>query len=459
MSRGRSRGGRWPWRARAVRRRLHAGRPASSTSTPRSPTAAARRRTWSPRPRRPASASWSSPTTTTSTPSRSRAIATACSCIVGTELSTTAGHLLGLGIPDPVFRFSGDATDALDDVRDLGGVAFAAHPTSARADFRWTGWDLPGPWGIELLNGDSQWRAAGWPRLLRTAAAVPAEPALRAAGQPDRRRGRRSRAGTRCWPARGCAGDRRRRRPPARGADAQGSRCPSRRTRPSSALARNHVLLDRPLTGDAAADAPRGRRGARPRPQLRRARRARARGRVLVRGRGRRRGARRWGRRSRRSPACGSARAAGCPRARALRHPEGRPAARRSARRRARRRRRRARRLPRRGPRPRLGRALGPHQRRSRSLDARDGRPAPAGRGLAGGRAGSRAGRGARHLRRRHGVRAPTATAPRSPKSPRSIPRAERTAAAPRSCDFALAAPTPRTPTSSARSWTAGTAT
>ena len=39
--------------------------------------------------------------------------------------------------------------------------AFAAHPTSPRADFRWTGWDLPGPWGIEVLNGDSQWRARG----------------------------------------------------------------------------------------------------------------------------------------------------------------------------------------------------------------------------------------------------------------------------------------------------------
>jgi len=90
--------------------------------------------------------------------------------IVGTEVSTGAGHVLGLGLPDPVFRFSGDAADALADVRDLGGVAFAAHPMSPREDFRWTGWELPGPWGLELLNGDSQWRAAGWGRLLATAA-------------------------------------------------------------------------------------------------------------------------------------------------------------------------------------------------------------------------------------------------------------------------------------------------
>ena len=32
--------------------------------------------------------------------------------LVGTEISTTAGHVLGFGIPDPVFRFSGDGQDA-----------------------------------------------------------------------------------------------------------------------------------------------------------------------------------------------------------------------------------------------------------------------------------------------------------------------------------------------------------
>jgi hypothetical protein len=89
--------------------------------------------------------------------------------MVGVEASTQSGHLLGLGIPDPVFRFSGDAPDALDDVRLLGGAAFAAHPLSAREDFRWTGWDLPGPWGIELLNADSQWREAGYWSLVKSA--------------------------------------------------------------------------------------------------------------------------------------------------------------------------------------------------------------------------------------------------------------------------------------------------
>jgi hypothetical protein len=88
--------------------------------------------------------------------------------LVGTEISTTAGHVVGIGVAAPHYRFSGDALDALEDIRDLGGVAFAAHPFSPRPDLRWTGWSLPGPWGLELINGDSQWREAGWGRLLWT---------------------------------------------------------------------------------------------------------------------------------------------------------------------------------------------------------------------------------------------------------------------------------------------------
>ena len=88
--------------------------------------------------------------------------------IVGSELSTTAGHILGLGIAEPTYRFSGDALDGLSDIRDLGGMAVAAHPFNPRPDFAFTGFDLPGDWGIELINGDSEWRNAG-PRVLSTA--------------------------------------------------------------------------------------------------------------------------------------------------------------------------------------------------------------------------------------------------------------------------------------------------
>jgi hypothetical protein len=172
--------------------------------------------------------------------------------LVGSELSTPVGHVLGLGLDrDPAFRFNGDGLASLEDVRDLGGVAFAAHPFSARSDLAWTGWDLPGPWGIELLNGDSDARAA-WPRLLLTiglyglnhdyallqGAAAPREPLRRW----DEMLARRDVVGL-------------------AGSDAH-SRLKLTRRRsvrfPSyEALfsqARDHLLLDRPLSGDAAAD-------------------------------------------------------------------------------------------------------------------------------------------------------------------------------------------------------------
>jgi hypothetical protein len=172
--------------------------------------------------------------------------------LVGSELSTTAGHLLALGIADPVFRFSGEARDGLDDVRALGGVAFAAHPTSPRDDFRWTGWDLPGPWGLELLNGDSEWRRASWGRLARLGGLYLLNPRYallsgltaptEALSRWDGLLARRDVAGI-------------------VGADAHG-RVPLTRKLairfPSYeaifALARNHVVLRTPLSGDSGRD-------------------------------------------------------------------------------------------------------------------------------------------------------------------------------------------------------------
>jgi len=172
--------------------------------------------------------------------------------LVGVEASTQSGHLLGLGIPDPVFRFSGDAPDALDDIRVLGGAAFAAHPTSARADFRWTGWDLPGPWGIELLNGDSQWREAGGWGLAKSAALYPLNPQyalLQSLGRP--------RSALERWDALLAVRD----VPGIAGADAHARivlrkdtalRLPSYRA--MFGLFQNHVLLDAPLEGDPLRD-------------------------------------------------------------------------------------------------------------------------------------------------------------------------------------------------------------
>jgi hypothetical protein len=172
--------------------------------------------------------------------------------LVGAELSTPVGHVLGVGLErDPDFRFNGDGQDAIDDVLHLGGVPFAAHPFSARADLRWQGFELPGPWGLELVNGDADARRAG-PRLLLTAATYRLNPdyALLTASTPgdqalhrwDELLAKRDVVGL-------------------AGADAH-SRLALTRTRalrfPSYAAlfrqVRDYVLLKRPLRGDPQAD-------------------------------------------------------------------------------------------------------------------------------------------------------------------------------------------------------------
>jgi hypothetical protein len=175
--------------------------------------------------------------------------------LVGTEISNRQGHIVALGIGAPTYCFSADAQDALDDVRDMGGVPIVGHPLRAPSgdESGWSGWDLPGPWGMELINGRSLCDDAGWVRRLRTIAAYPANERyalLSLATSPRAELGRwdeqlaqRHVTGT-------------------LGADAH-SRIPLSRTRawrfppygPLLGMGLNHVLLERPLSGDAAADA------------------------------------------------------------------------------------------------------------------------------------------------------------------------------------------------------------
>jgi hypothetical protein len=172
--------------------------------------------------------------------------------VVGAELSTPSGHLLGIGLDhDPAFRWNGDAQDAVDDVLHLGGVPVAAHPFSPRPELRWRAFELPGPWGLELLNSDSDARRAG-PRLLLTATSYRLNPdyALLAASAPmdealarwDRLLAERDAFGL-------------------AGADAHSRLALARgftlRFPAYDAVfrqAKNHLLLEHPLAGDATAD-------------------------------------------------------------------------------------------------------------------------------------------------------------------------------------------------------------
>ena len=96
--------------------------------------------------------------------------------IVGSEVSTEAGHMLAIGIRAPTFKFSGTLREVLDDVRHLGGCAFTAHPTSPRGETRFTREDEPGNWGVEIVNGDTAWREASPLALALAAWTYPVNP-------------------------------------------------------------------------------------------------------------------------------------------------------------------------------------------------------------------------------------------------------------------------------------------
>ena len=171
--------------------------------------------------------------------------------IIGTEISTHEGHLLAAGLPTQTYRFSGDGLDTLQDIQDSGGLAFAAHPEHPREGLNWTGWNLPGGWGIEILNGDTQWRAASWSSLVTATLLYPLNPTyamLRLMTRPT---------ALKRW-------DRillQRRATGITGADAHGRlRLPMHLSLALPGyetlfqMARNHVLLDEPLSGAASTD-------------------------------------------------------------------------------------------------------------------------------------------------------------------------------------------------------------
>ena len=163
--------------------------------------------------------------------------------MVGAEISTHQGHLLGLGMRPLTFPLGVDARNALDDVHHLGGAAFAAHPTSPRDDLGWSGWALEGSWGLEVLNLDSLWRQASWTALLGALAAYPFNAVRALAGALDR-----PQAAIERWDAllrrRDAAG--------VAGVDAHGFPSYGSVFR----VLRNYVLLGAPLSGEAARDAP-----------------------------------------------------------------------------------------------------------------------------------------------------------------------------------------------------------
>lgn len=175
----------------------------------------------------------------------------------GVEISTDEGHYVAFDMPRAPYPLGGGAEAVIEDVTRLGGFGVAAHPDSQKAALRWS--SAAPVDGIEWLSLDSEWRDESRARLAKAGLAyfLRAGPAL--ATLLDR-------------PAtldRWSALTRRRRVVALAAADAHGG--VGRRVEdPGRSLAgtvgipgyeasfrafTNRVVLERPLSGNAAADA------------------------------------------------------------------------------------------------------------------------------------------------------------------------------------------------------------
>jgi hypothetical protein len=84
--------------------------------------------------------------------------------IDGVEISTADGHYATFGMKQTPYPLAGDARDVVEDVARFGGTGVAAHGDSQRSEARWRDWSAAID-GLEWLNLDSVWREAGALRL------------------------------------------------------------------------------------------------------------------------------------------------------------------------------------------------------------------------------------------------------------------------------------------------------
>ena len=86
-------------------------------------------------------------------------------CLDAVEISTTGGHYLAVDMPPAPYPLGGEARDVVEDVRRLGGFGIVAHPDSPKLDLRWREWTAPFD-AIEWINPDTSWRlhaqGPGW---------------------------------------------------------------------------------------------------------------------------------------------------------------------------------------------------------------------------------------------------------------------------------------------------------
>ena len=90
-------------------------------------------------------------------------------CLDAVEVSTFGGHVVAMNVRNAsAYPLAGETADVIEDIHRLGGWAIAAHPDSPKPTLRWTAGNAPYD-GIEWLNVDTEWRDHGATDLFGTA--------------------------------------------------------------------------------------------------------------------------------------------------------------------------------------------------------------------------------------------------------------------------------------------------
>jgi len=176
------------------------------------------------------------------------------------EINTGAGHAVALGMSAAApYPLAGEARDVIDDVHRLGGKVVLAHPDSPSPEFSWRE-PAAAADGVEWINVDSEWRDELPTRLLGTAARAVVRPAAAVASlfaRPDRslRRWDRDARGRAVFGVAAVDAHARGLWQSEKPAPVSWLAVPSYETMFRTVV--QAVSLDAPLSGDAAADAPR----------------------------------------------------------------------------------------------------------------------------------------------------------------------------------------------------------
>ncbi len=89
-------------------------------------------------------------------------------CIDAVEISTNGGHLMALDMPAAPYPLGGEAAAVVEDVLRLGGMPVVTHPDSSKPELAWKDWGPPVA-GLEWLNLDSEWRDESFASVARVA--------------------------------------------------------------------------------------------------------------------------------------------------------------------------------------------------------------------------------------------------------------------------------------------------